>query len=125
MAKKKEITVEDKLRSLYDLQLIDSRIDEIRNLRGELPLEVSDLSDEIAGLEKRIQKNEDELEQFESGIKEQKLHIENSHTLIKKYEEIALILLSTGLPKPSPKENFFNPDSASLPPRCTKLRPTV
>ena len=87
MAKKSTITVEDKLRSLYDLQLIDSRIDEIRNLRGELPLEVSDLSDEIAGLEKRIQKNQEELEQFESGIKEQKLNIENSQALIKKYEE--------------------------------------
>ena len=43
MAKKNEVTVEDKLRALYDLQLIDSRIDEIRNVRGELPLEVEDL----------------------------------------------------------------------------------
>ena len=40
MAKKKEVTVEERLRALYDLQLIDSRIDEIRNVRGELPLEV-------------------------------------------------------------------------------------
>ncbi|MGC6478895.1 MAG: zinc ribbon domain-containing protein [Flavobacteriaceae bacterium] len=87
MAKKKETTVEGKLRSLYDLQLIDSRIDEIRNLRGELPLEVSDLSDEIAGIEKRIQKNREELAEFESGIKELKLGIENAQALIKKYEE--------------------------------------
>ena len=43
MAKKKEISVEEKLRALFDLQIIDSRIDEIRNVRGELPLEVEDL----------------------------------------------------------------------------------
>ena len=55
MAKKKEVTVEEKLRALYDLQLIDSRIDEIRNVRGELPLEVEDLEDEVAGLNKRLE----------------------------------------------------------------------
>ena len=55
MAKKNEVTVEDKLRALYDLQLIDSRVDEIRNVRGELPLEVEDLENEIAGLEKRLE----------------------------------------------------------------------
>ena len=48
MAKNKEMSVEDKLRALYDLQLIDSRIDEIKNLRGELPMEVEDLEDEVA-----------------------------------------------------------------------------
>ena len=48
MATKKEVTVEDKLRALYDLQLIDSRVDEIRNVRGELPLEVEDLEDEVS-----------------------------------------------------------------------------
>jgi hypothetical protein len=46
----KRINVEEKLRALYDLQLIDTRIDEIRNVRGELPLEVEDLEDEVAGL---------------------------------------------------------------------------
>ena len=54
MAKKKEVTVEEKLRALYDLQLIDSRIDEIRNVRGELPLEVEDLQDEVTGLNTRL-----------------------------------------------------------------------
>ena len=49
MAKKVEITIEEKLRALFDLQLIDSRIDEIRNIRGELPLEVEDLENEIEG----------------------------------------------------------------------------
>ena len=56
MAKTKELTVEDRLRALYDLQLIDSRIDEIRNVRGELPLEVRDLEDEVAGLSIRLEK---------------------------------------------------------------------
>jgi len=56
MAKKTEVTVEEKLRALYDLQLIDSRIDEIRSVRGELPLEVEDLEDEVAGLNKRLEK---------------------------------------------------------------------
>ena len=50
MSKKKPLSVEKKLRALYDLQLIDSRIDEIKNLRGELPLEVEDLDNEISGL---------------------------------------------------------------------------
>ena len=58
MAKKSEFTVEDRLRALYDLQLIDSRIDKIRSVRGELPLEVEDLEDEVAGLEVRISKIE-------------------------------------------------------------------
>ena len=43
MAKKKEVTVEEKLRALYDLQLIDSRVDQIKSVRGELPLEIEDL----------------------------------------------------------------------------------
>ena len=61
MAKKKELSIEDKLRSLYDLQLIDSRIDEIRNVRGELPLEVEDLEDDIAGLNTRLEKIQSEV----------------------------------------------------------------
>ena len=57
MAKKSnEISVEEKLRALYDLQIIDSRLDEIRNTRGELPIEVEDLENEIEGLEKRADK---------------------------------------------------------------------
>ena len=51
MAKKVEYSVEEKLRAMYDLQLIDSRIDKIKSVRGELPLEVEDLEDEIEGLE--------------------------------------------------------------------------
>ena len=60
MANTKELSVEEKLRAIYALQLIDSKIDEIRNVRGELPLEVEDLEDEVAGLTKRLEKlNED------------------------------------------------------------------
>jgi hypothetical protein len=56
----KELSVEDKLRAIYDLQLIDSRIDEIRKW-GELPLEVEDLEDEVAGLSTRSEKLKSEL----------------------------------------------------------------
>ena len=55
MAKKVDYSVEDRLRALYDLQLIDSRIDKLRSVRGELPLEVQDLEDEVSGLEVKTQ----------------------------------------------------------------------
>ena len=87
MAKKKEILVEDKLRALYDLQLIDSRIDEIRNLRGELPLEVEDLENEISGLNVKLQKFKDEVTENENGIAAQKNTIDGAKELLKKYEE--------------------------------------
>ena len=73
MATKKELSVEDKLRAIYDLQLIDSRIDEIRNVRGELPLEVEDLEDEVAGLSTRSEKLKGELEVIEDLIKAKKI----------------------------------------------------
>ncbi len=87
MAKKKEATVEEKLRALYDLQLIDSRVDEIRNVRGELPLEVEDLEDEVAGLNKRIEKLESDLQLVEDSIKAKKIQIDDSKASIKKYSE--------------------------------------
>lgn len=82
---KKEITVEEKLRALYDLQLIDSRIDEIRNVRGELPLEVEDLVDEVAGMNTRLEKLTSNLEIIEDDIKGKKILIEEAKELIKKY----------------------------------------
>ena len=85
MATKTEITVEEKLRALYDLQLIDSRIDEIRNVRGELPLEVEDLEDEVAGMNTRLDKLKTDLEVIEEGNKSKKNLIEEAKTLIKKY----------------------------------------
>ena len=84
-AKKTEITVEEKLRALYDLQLIDSRIDEIRNVRGELPLEVQDLEDEVAGMNTRLDKLKTDLEVIEESIKSKKNLIEEAKSLIKKY----------------------------------------
>ena len=87
MAKKKEITIEEKLRALYDLQLIDSRIDEIRNIRGELPLEVEDLENEIAGLNTRMEKFDETIKESETGISDQNNLIEQAKELRKKYEE--------------------------------------
>jgi predicted nucleic acid-binding Zn-ribbon protein len=87
MAKKKELTVEDRLRALYDLQLIDSRVDEIRNVRGELPLEVRDLEDDVEGFKNRVQKLEENLAEIENQIKSKKILIDESTGLIKKYTE--------------------------------------
>jgi predicted nucleic acid-binding Zn-ribbon protein len=85
MANTKELSVEDKLRAIYDLQLIDSRIDEIRNVRGELPLEVEDLEDEVAGLSTRSEKLKSELEVIEDLIKSKKSGIDEHKEAIKKY----------------------------------------
>ncbi|MDR2221316.1 MAG: hypothetical protein LBE34_01120 [Flavobacteriaceae bacterium] len=87
MTKKKELTVEEKLRALYDLQLIDSRIDEIKSMRGELPLEVEDLKDEVAGLNTRLEKLHVDLNGIEAGIKEKKVSIDEFKDAIKKYTE--------------------------------------
>jgi len=87
MAKKKEFSVEERLRALYDLQLIDSRIDKIKSVRGELPLEVEDLEDEVAGLEVRISKINDELNQCSEDIKSKQNTTEHAKTMIKKYNE--------------------------------------
>jgi len=86
MAKKAtETTVEEKLRALYDLQLIDSRIDKIKDVRGELPLEVEDLEDEVTGMNTRLDKLNENLELIENDIANKKNHIEESKALIKKY----------------------------------------
>jgi predicted nucleic acid-binding Zn-ribbon protein len=81
-----ETTVEEKLKALYALQLIDSTIDKIRTIRGELPLEVQDLEDEIVGLETRINKLSEELEGMEKEIVDRKNSIKESTAMIKKYE---------------------------------------
>ena len=87
MTKKIETSVEDRLRALYDLQLIDSRVDEIRNVRGELPLEVRDLEDEVEGLNTRLEKLGATLELIDNEIASKKNLIEEAKALIKKYSE--------------------------------------
>ncbi len=82
----KEISVEEKLRALYDLQLVVSEIDKIKTLRGELPLEVQDLEDEITGLTTRVNNHKVEIKDAETAISVKKKEIENAKSLIEKYK---------------------------------------
>lgn len=82
-----ELSVEEKLKALYSLQIVDSHLDNILKLRGELPLEVQDLEDEIAGLETRFQKFVDEIKQTEQKVGQKKIEIKKAEELIKKYTE--------------------------------------
>jgi predicted nucleic acid-binding Zn-ribbon protein len=90
MAKKKAATLEhsvkERLLALYQLQTVDSEIDRLLTIRGELPLEVQDLADEIVGMETRMSKFEDEVEGLEKKITDKKYSIQDSIDLIKKYE---------------------------------------
>jgi predicted nucleic acid-binding Zn-ribbon protein len=82
-----EVSVEQKLVALYSLQQIDSQVDKIRIIRGELPLEVQDLEDEIIGLETRTENFKDETVALEKSVKEKQASIKESQNLIKRYEE--------------------------------------
>jgi predicted nucleic acid-binding Zn-ribbon protein len=82
-----EISVEDRLRALYSLQMVDSEIDKIKTLRGELPLEVQDLEDDIAGLETRLGNLRDEVTTLDKSVQKKHTEISDSEVLIKKYEE--------------------------------------
>ena len=86
-AHESEISVEERLRALFSLQLVDSEIDKIKTLRGELPLEVQDLEDEIAGLETRLGNLKDEVVTLDKSVAKKVNEITESETLIKKYEE--------------------------------------
>jgi predicted nucleic acid-binding Zn-ribbon protein len=81
-----EQTVEQKLKALYELQTIHTKIDKIRQVRGELPMEVADLEDDVAGLETRIQKIKAELDDLEDDIVTRKNLIKEAQANIKKYE---------------------------------------
>lgn len=81
-----DASIEGKLRSLYELQLIDSKIDKLRTIRGELPLEVSDLEDIVTGLETRLNNVTAEVEELENQINEKKQAIKDFQANIKKYE---------------------------------------
>jgi predicted nucleic acid-binding Zn-ribbon protein len=82
-----ESTVAQKLEAIYNLQLIDSRLDAIVKVRGALPEEVQDLEDEIAGYETRLEKFQSDIDSFDDDIKRFKDAIKESEKLIKKYQE--------------------------------------
>ncbi|MBA2406709.1 MAG: hypothetical protein H0V65_01770 [Chitinophagales bacterium] len=84
---KTDSSVEEKLRALYKLQKIDSKTDEIQILKGELPMEVKDLEDELAGLKTRIGKIEEELKEMEDNVTNRKNANKESEALIKKYQK--------------------------------------
>ncbi len=81
-----EFSVEEKLKALYVLQEIDSNIDKIRTIRGELPMEVTDLEDEIAGLTTRIQNFQEEITHFNDQVGKKKQTAKDAKDQIKKYE---------------------------------------
>ena len=89
MAKKdpSDLTVEERLSALYQLQTTLSGIDEKRALRGELPLEVQDLEDEIAGLNTRVEKITNEISEFRTAISQKKAEIADAENTVSRYKE--------------------------------------
>src|ERR1700745_1235702 len=87
MANVKEFSVEEKLASLISLQKIESKLDEYKVLKGELPMEVSDLEDEIQGLYARQTRIEEEINGIQELISKKKQGMKDSEELIKKYEK--------------------------------------
>ena len=81
-----DASIEGKLRALYELQIIDSKIDRIRTVRGELPLEVQDLEDSVAGLETRVANLTQELTELKDQVAEKTQSIKDFQANIKKYE---------------------------------------
>lgn len=81
-----EMSVEEKLKALYQLQTLLSEIDKIKTLRGELPLEVQDLEDEVTGLTTRIEKIKGEIDELKSNVAGKKIEIETAKTSIEKYK---------------------------------------
>lgn len=86
-APKIDNSVEEKLKALYRLQKIDTKTDDIQILKGELPMEVKDLEDELAGLKTRIGKIEDELKEMDENIANRKITNKESEALVKKYQK--------------------------------------
>ncbi len=81
------MSIENRLIALYSLQRVDSQIDRIRIVHGELPLEVEDLEDEIAGLEARLNRHKEDIAVIEGVVKEKRDAIKQSEQLIKRYED--------------------------------------
>ncbi len=86
-ASKKEVSIAEKLDALFKLQQIDSEIDRIRTIRGELPLEVQDLEDEIGGLNTRLSKINEEIKELETEISDRKIASKESEAAIARYKE--------------------------------------
>lgn len=82
----KEFTVEERLKALYVMQEIDSNIDKIRTIRGELPMEVADLEDEIVGLNTRVSNINEEIAHLEDQVNKKKQSAKDAKEQIKKYE---------------------------------------
>lgn len=82
-----DYSMQEKIEALYELQKIDTKIDEINKLKGELPLEVQDLEDEVAGLQTRIDNINSEIEELQMLTRQRKEEIEQSKALTKKYDE--------------------------------------
>ena len=88
MAKQeKELTVEDKLKALYELQTVDSKIDELRILAGELPQEVTDMGDIVEGLKTRLENIENDIKNCETQISDYRVRTENANASISRYQE--------------------------------------
>ena len=83
----KDISIEEKLRALHELQSVVSAVDKIKVLRGELPLEVQDLEDDITGLKTRLHNLDDEIRSLETAINSKKTAIKESQTMIAKWTE--------------------------------------
>ena len=87
MEKEKELTNEQKLRALYELQQVDSKIDELRILQGELPQEVKDMGDEVEGLKTRLKNIDAEIKEMEAKCQEHHIKIQNAQAAIERYKE--------------------------------------
>ena len=83
----KELTIEERLFNLAQLQIISSKIDEIQILKGELPMEVSDLEDEIAGLQKRVERVGGTIDEMKEEISNHTANIKEAEALIERYEK--------------------------------------
>ena len=89
MATKKDLadmSVEEKLKALYELQTMLSEIDKIKTLRGELPLEVQDLEDEIEGLSHRVEKYQEDIEKLQSDIAQKRIKIDEAKAAVERYQ---------------------------------------
>ena len=87
MARTKELTVEDKLKYLYELQQVDTKIDNLRTLAGELPQEVKDMADEVEGLKTRLTNIENDIKECETQISDHRVRTENANASISRYKE--------------------------------------